>query len=265
MPHEVFAKATRNWHALGNFVLFLCVLAAPGIAGATDYSSTNFIVRDPVITIGGGNATSSSFQLISSFGQTIIGENTSSNFIQRAGFLYFPAPVSPTPTPSPAPPAGGGGATGQVGILPIVNFFGTANSGDTVFLLKDGQLVDSVGVGTSGSFFMRQSGMSPGIYIFSLYAERQNGTRSGLLTFPVEVFSFSVINITDIFFGPVIRRDLTEQPCADPNQDNRVDLVDFSILIFWFEKPNVPPHIDCNGDSTANLTDFSIMAYYWTG
>ncbi len=52
---------------------------------------------------------------------------------------------------------------------------------------------------------------------------------------------------------------------GDLNNDNRVDLVDFSILIYWYEKPNPPSYLDLNNDNIVNLVDFSIMVYYWTG
>jgi hypothetical protein len=51
---------------------------------------------------------------------------------------------------------------------------------------------------------------------------------------------------------------------ADFNNDCRVDLVDFSILAYWYKKPNFPPEIDLNKDSAVDLVDFSILAYYWT-
>ena len=42
-----------------------------------------------------------------------------------------------------------------------------------------------------------------------------------------------------------------------------VDLVDFSILLYWWEKENACT--DQNQDGIVNLQDFSIMMYYWTG
>ena len=94
MHGKVFTKAESYLHAAVSFVLLCGVSLAPNLVHAVEYSSTNFILRDPVITIGGGRATSTSFELFSSVGQTTIGENTSLNFIHRAGFLYFPAPVA---------------------------------------------------------------------------------------------------------------------------------------------------------------------------
>jgi len=50
---------------------------------------------------------------------------------------------------------------------------------------------------------------------------------------------------------------------ADLNGDNRVNLVDFSILLYnWGSASDCA---DQNKDGKINLTDFSIMMYYWTG
>lgn len=53
--------------------------------------------------------------------------------------------------------------------------------------------------------------------------------------------------------------------CVDYNKDRRVNLIDFSILLFWFNKPNSPPTIDCNRDNLIDIKDFSILMYFWTG
>lgn len=264
MHGKVFTKAESYWHGAVIFVLLCSLYLTPNLVYAIEYSSTNFILRDPVITFGGGRATSTSFELFSSVGQTTIGENTSLNFIHRAGFLYFPAPVADV-TPAPLSAGISTAGTGRSVVLPQVNFSGHATPGDTVVLLKDAQVAATANASPSGTFFMRLVGLSAGTYIFSLYAESKAGSRSSLVIFPVEVFADSLINITDIFFGPGIRKDITEKSCADPNEDGRVDLIDFSTLIFWFDKPNIPSRIDCNGDGKADLIDFSIMAFYWTG
>lgn len=53
--------------------------------------------------------------------------------------------------------------------------------------------------------------------------------------------------------------------CVDYNKDRRVNLVDFSILLFWFGKPAAPTTIDCNRDNVIDIKDFSILMYFWTG
>lgn len=53
--------------------------------------------------------------------------------------------------------------------------------------------------------------------------------------------------------------------CVDYNHDKRVNLIDFSILLYWFGKGNPPNTIDCNGDTVIDIKDFSILMYFWTG
>ncbi|MBI4085095.1 MAG: hypothetical protein HY432_01130 [Candidatus Liptonbacteria bacterium] len=51
----------------------------------------------------------------------------------------------------------------------------------------------------------------------------------------------------------------------DLNGDCRVDLVDFSIVAYWYGRHAPPDAIDLNGDGKVTIVDFSIIAYYWTG
>lgn len=68
-------------------VLAGCLLAY-GVA-ADDFISPSFIVRDPVMSVEGGRSTSTNFQLLTSTGQTVIGEAIGTLFQSRLGFLYF--------------------------------------------------------------------------------------------------------------------------------------------------------------------------------
>lgn len=52
---------------------------------------------------------------------------------------------------------------------------------------------------------------------------------------------------------------------TDLNDDGRTNIIDFSILLFWYNKQHVPGQVDFNNDSEVNLTDFSIQVYCWTG
>ena len=54
---------------------------------------------------------------------------------------------------------------------------------------------------------------------------------------------------------------------ADLNRDGRVNLIDFSILLFWWNTDGgtSDPPADINADGRVSLTDFSIMVYNWTG
>ncbi|MDQ3076930.1 MAG: dockerin type I repeat-containing protein [bacterium] len=52
---------------------------------------------------------------------------------------------------------------------------------------------------------------------------------------------------------------------GDVNCDGKVNLIDFSIVAFWYKKVNPPVNVDVNNDKKVDLIDFSILAYNWTG
>lgn len=52
---------------------------------------------------------------------------------------------------------------------------------------------------------------------------------------------------------------------GDCNSDRVINLVDFSILAFWYKKSDPPVCADANGDKIINLIDFSVLAFYWSG
>jgi len=52
-------------------------------------------------------------------------------------------------------------------------------------------------------------------------------------------------------------------PRGDLNKDGRVNLIDFSILLYWWGRTN--SCADLNGNGIVDLPDFSVMLYYWTG
>ena len=52
---------------------------------------------------------------------------------------------------------------------------------------------------------------------------------------------------------------------CDLNNDDRVNLLDFSIMAFWYKRLGFPEKVDLNTDKSVNLTDLSILAYCWTG
>lgn len=54
---------------------------------------------------------------------------------------------------------------------------------------------------------------------------------------------------------------------ADLNRDGSVDLIDFSILVFWWGTTggNSSPPADINQNGNVGLEDFSILLFNWTG
>ncbi len=76
---------------------------------------------------------------------------------------------------------------------------------------------------------------------------------------PVGVGEFGRILYFGIGKPPVI--DFCER--SDLNKDGKVNLVDFSILLYHWQTSE--PLADINLDGIVNLVDFSIMMYCWTG
>ena len=65
----------------------------------------------------------------------------------------------------------------------------------------------------------------------------------------------------------ILKKQGTCSSIADLNCDGKVDIVDFSIMAYWYKRPLTPEgaKVDLNHDGKIDLRDFSIMAYYWTG
>lgn len=105
-----------------------------------------------------------------------------------------------------------------------------------------------------------------------------NGNGSWKLTLPTdglskgtyEVKAQSIISKHDQSnFSPTLYIGVGENPNpnfknrSDLNRDGKVNLVDFSILLFNWKTSDAVA--DINQDGTVNLTDFSIMLANWTG
>lgn len=52
---------------------------------------------------------------------------------------------------------------------------------------------------------------------------------------------------------------------GDINEDKHVDITDFSIMAYWYQRSAPPLKIDFNKDGKITMADFSILAFYWTG
>ncbi len=70
-------------------IFALAVFVLPKLSDATDYSSSNFTVKDSVIDSGVGRSTSTSYGLGQSVSQIAIGRSTSASFELWSGFQYY--------------------------------------------------------------------------------------------------------------------------------------------------------------------------------
>lgn len=84
---------------------FLIILLFPlfifSFAYASDLTSTNFIIRDPIVGTGGDYSTSTNFKMFGSGNTLMSGVDSSSSFIGHYGFLYFPYVTVGTLTATP--------------------------------------------------------------------------------------------------------------------------------------------------------------------
>ncbi len=71
-------------------------------AFATDLTSTNFIVKDPIVGTGGGYSSSGSFKLFGGGDTTLTGYNNSLSFIGKYGFFYYPYATAGTLVATPS-------------------------------------------------------------------------------------------------------------------------------------------------------------------
>ena len=441
--------------SLGIASALIAAVLPTGMA-ATDYTSDSFILRDPVITVEGGRATSTSFEYFSSTGQLDTGESSSASFTQRAGFLYFPVVTSPVVTavagdgkvtltwsaataalgytvsgyqvgqsvsagvgyaytgvgnvlssvrtglnngnryyfvvrvldargdviatsaevsalpsgpgsggvttsaaPSSAPAAPGGGAGAAPTKTSTLVVSGLGFPARDVTLLKDGQIAGTAAAEVDGEFAMTLGNLAPGSYLFTVASEDSQGRQTMTPAVRLKIEAGATHTLAGMFLPPTVGLDKIEVkrgdplavsgqsapgaavtlfgagpddaefvvtvtagddgqyryaldtgrlqfglydvsarasrgsthsslgrgaqftvgqrsvvlppevgPCALPadfNGDCRVNIVDFSILVYWFYRPSPPAHVDMSGDGRVNLVDFSILVYFWTG
>lgn len=150
MNHRIAHHATKL--SLGTFgFIFVCVFSIWTVH-AEDYTSPNFLLRDPVITVGGTRLSSPSFELFTSAGQAVSGESASTSFIGRTGFLYFPTATSP-----------------------VVS----ASAGDSQVSLSWTASVGALG-STVSSYTVGQSTTSGGPYTFTNVGNVTSATKTGL-------------------------------------------------------------------------------------
>ncbi len=123
---------------------------------------------------------------------------------------------------------------------------------------------------------MNKLGNAEGTIITASTTANGNGSwkmtlsTKGLTKGTYEVKAQSIVTAKDqSIFSPVLYIGVGENPNpdfknrADLNRDGKVNLVDFSILLFNWKGSDATA--DINQDGVVNLTDFSIMLANWTG
>jgi FtsP/CotA-like multicopper oxidase with cupredoxin domain len=114
---------------------------------------------------------------------------------------------------------------------------------------------------------------SSGAYLYKLdTTELEIGTHEGKARAVTvdDISSFSE-NVTFNVGSKNVMRTAGSNPSTpanrkcDLNNDNRVNLLDFSIIAYWYKRLGFPLKVDLNTDGKVDLSDVSILAYCWTG
>lgn len=176
----------------------------------------------------------------------------------RSSLITFPLSVSANLTTT----------VSGVFIPPTIGLSATSvKQGDPITILGQtapGSAV-TISVGSAQMHYFNTLANTGGTYAYTFttqdleegqHTAQSRSSLAGAVTGLSKAASFSVGNVASL---------LNTHIPGDVNGDNRVNIVDFSIVAYWFGKTNPPANVDLNADGKVNLVDFSIMAYNWTG
>lgn len=222
-----------------------------------------------------GDTSSANFKQINSGGQSAIGESNSSSFILKSGFLYYSETATSTPPPPPTTQyaltvSKSGSGSGVATSNPLGVDCGNSCSAN----FNDGEQITLTAIANNDSFLASWSG----------------GGCSGTGTCTVTVNSNLTITVTFSLLGsggggpPPIGGGGgggggigtyiggiggIQVPCIPPkgdiNRDCRVNLIDLSVMAYWWERPLPPITVDLNRNGLIDMADFSVLVFYWTG
>ncbi len=134
----------------------------------------------------------------------------------------------------------------------------------TVYVSSEEEVTFQTTAGSDGLWTRQFLGSDVGV--------GDHNIRSKAVSTAAEISGFSStipLTVTEAAAPPPAAEE--PDPCdgknrADLNCDGRVYLIDFSILLFYWDQTNpANARTDINGDGRVGLVDFSIMLFNWTG
>ena len=137
--------------------------------------------------------------------------------------------------------------------------------------MPNGQI--SISVHSNPEFFIQTISDRFGGYVYNFdtavldlgdHLTKSKASDDGLISQFGKVIGFKVGNENVLAATPVLSPGGVCGSIGDLNGDCRVNLVDYSILAFWYKKNSPPANVDLNYDNKVDIIDFSILAHYWT-
>lgn len=191
---------------------------------AADFSSSNFIIRNPVLGQSGGNSSSSGYKNEGgSLGQFVIGQDTSLSFKLDSGWVYgLIQTVAATVNglggaalPTGEGPTSGGSSSAGSSASPItstptvdkkagVKFIGKTFPSAKVFLLKDGKSQGGFMADAKGDFVISLVDLTSGSFNFVLYTQDLKGNKSKNFSRDVDTISGKTVVVENIVFEPTV-------------------------------------------------------------
>ena len=127
----------------------------------------------------------------------------------------------------------------------------------------------TISVNSEEEFFVKKIADATGAYLLNFdtsvlemgqHLTKSKAALNGEITAFGKVVSFTV-GTKNVLVQPPVKSAVK----GDLNSDKRINLVDFSIVAYWYKRSSPPASSDLNGDGKVNLVDFSILAFHWTG
>lgn len=124
--------------------------------------------------------------------------------------------------PPPVSGGSGGGGGGGGGGAPIpsqnasVVLTGRAYPGSTISVLKDSVLIARTPIGETAAFSVLLANVTPGSYVFTVYAEDPQGIQSSPISIPVTVAANVTTTVSGIFIAPTLDVDKTQVKRGNP-------------------------------------------------
>lgn len=129
----------------------------------------------------------------------------------------------------------------------------------TVFINSEEELVKKISADKSGAWLYK---FDTSEVDYGDHSTRAKATKNDDISTFSKVIAFKVGTKNVLAELP---QKITTPAKGDVNSDKRVNLVDFSVVAYWYKRSSPPASVDLNGDAKVDLVDFSILAFYWTG
>lgn len=181
----------------------------------------------------------------------------------RSGLLSFPVSVT-------------AGATTNIGgifISPTIDVDKSqVKQGDNIAIFGQTapQSSITITVNSDTTLFLQATSDAIGAYLYNLdTSPLEMGSHSAKSKAAVvgEISDFGKTIGFEVGMQSILKQAAKLCGIGDLNCDGRVNLIDFSILAYWYQRvlSGNGFKADLNRDNKVNLTDFSILASHWTG